>query len=822
MITDLARTGAALVNSRTPVIFLDRKGRPQSWNQAAQDLLPALAKDSLGKSGKHFREAILAGASSEDAIRFDYLLSNNISDFVFDFSIPQNDETVYWYKLIVHRQEDGSYFSLINDITNQKLKETHLVQAKESAEKASVSRSQFLANISHEIRTPIQTIVGMMELLADTKLDEEQTEYARQVRFSADVMLALINDVLDFSKVEAGQLKIESIEYSLEDAMEQTVDVVSMEAHKKGLEISMDIDPRLPIMLIGDPIRLRQVILNLVKNAVKFTETGSILVRATLQVRDSSIPMRNPTANYIHFEVIDTGIGISKEVQGKLFSQFVQADTSTTRKFGGTGLGLAISRDIVELMDGEIGVTSDGKKGSNFWFDLPLIPAAMQPEPVQVNLDRKTRFLLVDDNRQTLEILSRMLVSLGYSQVTTATSGMFALAMLHSAKHAKRPFDIVLIDMVMPEMDGWRLAAEINKNREINQAQLYLMVPEGSFGADAKMKLLEWFNGYLYKPIKRRLLADLLKEHWQSSIDLEVVEELDSTELHEGELEELLPAQNEPKSAEHAEKSITSEIDESASANNSEPSVAPTLQASGLTILVAEDHPVNRKLLTIFLEKAGATVLQATDGKEATECISSTPVDLVFMDIQMPQMNGYEATSWMRDNGYKCPIIACTASAQENEREQCLSYGMTDILPKPYRRQDVMNIIQKYVKNTEEQHMNSPDTQVFDSTLFSEIMMGDIDSAKLLIGEYLEQTKSHISLLEEDINANSADATRKSAHLIKGSSLNVTAHRLAEAALSIEKGADNSSNEELKKALADLKIEFSRLEKALKTEGYLQ
>lgn len=777
MRADPSRTGTYLIDSRSPFIIFDSDGKPEEWNDEALQLFPDLVPDNQKNIINNIRQYVLKDSSPEEVIRFDYLLKDRISYFTFDFTNIQSDGTRLWLKLKVSRQIDGRYFVLIDDITKEKLKEAHLVLAKETAEKASMTRSQFLANISHEIRTPIQTIIGMMELMDDTKLDEEQTEYARQVRFSADVMLTLINDILDFSKVEAGQLKIENLEYDIVNVIERTVDLVSMEAHKKGLEILIDISQEFPLFVMGDPGRMQQVILNLVKNAVKFTARGQITVKASIKSRATELAIQDTSREYIHIEVIDTGIGISAEVQSKLFTQFYQGDSSTTRKYGGTGLGLAISRNIVELMNGEIGVRNNDKGGSIFWFDIPLTTSDRVKELEEIPANPQTKFLLVDDNQDTLDILTRMLATLGYENVTQVSSGMFALAMLYSARQAKRPFDIVFIDMVMPEMDGWRLAAEINKDREINQAQLYLMVPEGSFGADAKMKLLEWFNGYLYKPIKRHMLADLLKNHWQSSIDLEVVEELES-----------------------ADAPPAPEV----------PIIQSALPGAGLTILIAEDHPVNRKLLKIFLEKAGATVLLAEDGQEATECMEKEKVDMVFMDIQMPRMNGYEATSWMRDHGYTQPVIACTASAQDHEKEQCLSFGMTDFLPKPYKRQEVIDIMEKYTKN---------DASIFNPTEFFEIMMGDMESGKLLISEYLEQTETHLGLLEEDITKQEIDNAKKTAHLIKGSSLNVTALKFAEAAFRIEKADETVPHSEFLVLFDTLQNEFKQLREYLSKEG---
>ena len=568
------------------------------------------------------------------------------------------------------------------------------------------------------------------------------------------------------------------------------------------------------------------MLLNLVKNSVKFTAKGYILVTA----RPVSSGLEH--GNTIRFEVSDTGIGIQGDAQKKLFTQFFQADASTTRKYGGTGLGLAISRNIVELMGGTIGVKNNEPHGATFWFEIPLLRVQEQSSPALLPLETKTRFLIVDDNELTLSLLYTMLNSLGYSDITGATSGKIALDALRSARTETEPFDIVLIDMIMPEMDGWRLAAEINKNREINQAQLYLMVPEGSFGADAKMKLLEWFNGYLYKPIKRRKLVELLKERRQTSIDLEIVEELESPDSEPlREMEETTQtsamkgaaASGTGKSGTGKSGTIASGTQESQdeSGTDSHPTMdAGELPAKGLVVLIAEDHPVNRKLLKIFLERAGATVITAEDGQEATEKMGSGPIDLIFMDIQMPRVNGYEATSWIRKQGYSLPIIACTASAQENEKEQCLLFGMTDILPKPYKKQEVIDIMLKYTRKKTEVEMHTPDMSVFDNQSFFDIMMGDTDTARTLMGEFLAQTEAHLAILEEDIETGLYEDAGKTAHMIKGSALNITAKRLADASLVIEKNALSFSKQQLDAAFARMRDELVVLRARLIEEGY--
>ncbi len=796
-----------------PYAVLDARGRTTAWNDSAFDEFGELIQNDI-------RDIVLVRATTEEESKFLEKMNGAEKSFTFDFAFEGRSGDPRVFRLVMNRLDGAGFIAIFLDIGEFRQRERDLAEARDSAEKASISRSQFLANISHEIRTPIQTIIGMMELLDDTKLDEEQTEYVRQVKFSADVMLSLVNDILDLSKVEAGQLKIERIEFDLPYVIERTVDLVSMEAHKKGLEICIDIAPDVPGIVVGDPNRIQQVILNLVKNAVKFTARGHVLVTA------------RKTGDSIHFDVADTGIGVKPEIQHRLFTQFFQGDASTTRKYGGTGLGLAISRNIVELMTGSIGVKNNEPTGADFWFEIPLPAADRQPPKESISLASETRFLVVDDNQMTLSLLRAMLASMGFADVTLASSGTESLEALRLAQNEKRPYDVVFIDMIMPEMDGWRLAAEINKNRDINQAQLYLMVPEGSFGADAKMKLLEWFNGYLYKPIKRRKLAELLNEHKQASIDLEIVEELESPDADD-------TAQNgESDTARVRDQAAAREGGESETGRKT-PAVAAAedaLPGTGLTALVAEDHPVNRRLMKTFLERAGAAVIEAEDGQEATELIARNAVDLVFMDIQMPRLNGYEATAWMRERGYNLPIIACTASAQENERERSLGYGMTDILPKPYKRNEIIETLRKYGKKAERPDPEQtpapasavesrvpaePQEPIFDANELFEIMMGDVEAAKSLVGEYLSQTAAHLDVLRDHVSGGRLEDASKTAHLIKGSSLNVTARRLAAAALVVEKDAQTLAPEALALALRNVDAEFGELRETLDKEGYI-
>ncbi|MBP5283458.1 MAG: response regulator, partial [Treponema sp.] len=329
-----------------------------------------------------------------------------------------------------------------------------------------INASRFLASTLHEVRTPIQTIISTIELLQDTRLDREQTEYVHQIEFSANALLELANDVLDFTKIHSDKFKLENVPFDIIELTERVVDLISVEAFNKKLELVTDVDYSIPKMVMGDPVRVQQVILNLVKNAVKFTQTGFIVVKLSLK------------DNYFLFEVVDSGIGVDKQKQELIFGDFYQVDASTTRKYGGSGLGLAISKNLVEAMKGRIGIYSDGCHGSNFYFTLPAVRAEFEPPPLEVNAG-DGRVLIVDDSRLFNSSLAKKISSFGIKNIVQAYSGEEALAVLKEEAKCGRSFTAAFIDLLMPVMGGWRLASEINRIRDINGMKLYLMVPEG-------------------------------------------------------------------------------------------------------------------------------------------------------------------------------------------------------------------------------------------------------------------------------------------------------------------------------------------------------
>jgi PAS domain S-box-containing protein len=765
-------------------VAMDAAGRITGWNRQAEVTFGWSRTEVLGRIlaetiiPPEYREAHTQGLARFLASGAGPVLNRRL-----ELPALRRDGSRFPVELTIshlHPGHEQAFSAFLHDITERKQAEEELQKAKEAAEAANRAKSEFLANMSHEIRTPMNGILGMTELALQTELSPEQRDYLNTVKSSADALLRLLNDILDFSKIEAGKLELEKLDFSLRETLDETMQALALRAHSKGLELACRVAPDVPALLVGDPGRLRQVVVNLIGNALKFTKKGEVVVSVSLVRDESGASESAPRTTHLHFSVRDTGIGIPADKLGRLFAAFSQVDSSTTRRYGGTGLGLAISKQLVSLMGGRVWVESTPGQGSTFHFTARFALQAEGAQRAARPADLKDLpVLVVDDNATNRRILEETLAGWGI-RPTAVPGADEALAALHRATDAGTPFRLALLDAMMPGMDGITLAERIKATSDLAGCTLLLLSSAGQH-TDLARARAAGISRCLSKPVRQ---AELLNAILRA--------------VHRQEAEERTAAPAAPGAG---------------------AAVRP------LRVLLAEDGLVNQQVAVGLLELRGHRVLVANNGKEALAALEKERFDVVLMDVQMPEMDGLEAAAAIRQcerqTGGHVPIIAMTAHAMKGDRERCLAAGMDGYLAKPIQARALDEALAGVAAGPAEpaEAAPVPPTEgVLDWDAALERVNGRPDFLKKMTKLFFEECTRLMPEVRAAIDRADGPTLRRVAHTLKGSADCFAAGPTVRAAQRLETMGRDNDWAGVEEAWAALQREVAQLLPALQAK----
>ena len=743
------------------ILMMDPEGNISYWNPAAERIFGYSSNEALGENLHRFIVPKKYHKAHDKAFpKFVKTGEGKAVGKTLDMTAIRKDKTKVFVQLSLSAVKMSSGWhsiGIIRDVTEQKQSEEELMKAKTIAEEATKAKSEFLANMSHEIRTPMNAVIGFAGLMKKTELTAKQQDYINKIDSSAKSLLGIINDILDFSKMEAGKLKLEDVDFHLDDVLDNIMNMNSNKAAEKDIELINSIGNNVPRLLRGDPLRLGQILLNLVNNAVKFTEKGHVMMKTEL-IKEEEHRCQ------IKFSVIDTGIGLTNGQKNKLFSAFSQADSSVTRRFGGTGLGLTISKRLVEMMKGKIDVQSEFGTGSTFSVLIDFVTQAEDECRIIYDTEklRDIKVLIVDDNEMARDILKEQVGAFGINALGVA-SGSEAIFELRK-ESLTDPYDLVILDWRMPEMDGIEVAKKIMSDKKIKYRPKIILV--SAFGRDEVVKQAEKIgvNTFLMKPINQSLLLDTIMNMF----------ELDMKDIP-----------------------IRCDVRENEDTNN---------RIDGFKILLVEDNIINQEVAIEILSSAGANVEIANNGKEAVKAVKTKNYDVVLMDLQMPVMGGYEATKLIREDAKnkKLPIIAMTAHAMQGVKEDCIAAGMNDYVSKPIDPNGLFSTIRKwaepiYKEKTEQQAM--PDAieghekkgvELPDSIPGVDIqagisrLNGNVKLYKKLLVAFGSNYSSCSIDIRKSIENNNVEDAMRHVHTLKGVAGNISANDIHDIAQKLE------------------------------------